>query len=174
MNIDMNMNNRIKEVRLSMKLSQAKFAQKIGFSQGAIRDVELGKCGVSDRLILSMSKELGISEKWLRTGEGDMHAQTNADAVAQAIDLLADTYKMNSYEKAMMRNYFEMTPEARQGFQTFLKEIAPAMKAEADEMVAEDRAEYISTKTSNLDTTAEELHEMIDELYETKAEEPSA
>lgn len=144
--IDKSMNNRVKEVRMSMGVSQAKFADKIGFSQGGIKGIELGKCNVSDRVILSMQKELGVSEEWLRTGNGTMYAQPEANTksvIEQALDLLDKQYNMDKYEKAMMKSYFEMTPAARQGFQTFLKEIAPALAAEADEKkVAESAAEY--------------------------------
>ena len=106
-----------------MELSQAKFAQKIEFSQGAIRDVELGKCGVSDRLILAMNKYLGVNEEWLRTGNGSMYAQTDKkDAVEQALNILMAKYNMDKFEIAMMKNYLEMSPEAKQGFKTFLKE----------------------------------------------------
>lgn len=170
-------NNRVKEVRQSMELSQAKFAQKIEFSQGAIRDVELGKCGVSDRLILAMNKYLGVNEEWLRTGNGSMYAQTDKkDAVGQALNILMAKYNMDKFEIAMMKNYLEMSPEAKQGFKTFLKEVAPTIKAEADEgRVAEGPAGYEAVeKVSNMDSTAEELHQMVDELYEAKDKEPSA
>ena len=137
-------NNRVKEVRQSMELSQAKFAQKIGFSQSAIKDVEIGKCKVTDRLILAMNKYLGINEEWLRTGNGSMYAQTDKkDAVEQALNILMAKYNMDKFEIAMMKNYLEMSPEAKQGFKTFLKEVAPTIKAEADEgSVAEGPAGY--------------------------------
>ena len=170
-------NNRVKEVRQSMELSQAKFAQKIEFSQGAIRDVELGKCKVSDRVILAMNKYLGVNEEWLRTGNGSMYAQTDKkDAVEQALNILMAKYNMDKFEIAMMKNYLEMSPEAKQGFKTFLKEVAPTIKAEADEgRVAEGPAGYEAVeKVSNMDSTAEELHQMVDELYEAKDKEPSA
>ena len=170
-------NNRVKEVRQSMELSQAKFAQKIGFSQGGIKDVEIGKCKVTDRLILAMNKYLGINEEWLRTGNGSMYAQTDKkDAVEQALNILMAKYNMDKFEIAMMKNYLEMSPEAKQGFKTFLKEVAPTIKAEADEgRVAEGPAGYEAVeKVSNMDSTAEELHQMVDELYEAKDKEPSA
>ena len=170
-------NNRVKEVRQSMELSQAKFAQKIGFSQGGIKDVEIGKCKVTDRLILAMNKYLGINEEWLRTGNGSMYAQTDKkDAVEQALNILMAKYNMDKFEIAMMKNYLEMSPEAKQGFKTFLKEVAPTIKAEADEgRVAEGPAGYeVVEKVSNMDSTAEELHQMVDELYEAKDKEPSA
>lgn len=61
MNNEMNtdMNSRVKEVRLSLGLSQAKFAQKIGFSQGGIKGVEVNTSRVTDRLILAMNKYQG-------------------------------------------------------------------------------------------------------------------
>lgn len=170
-------NNRVKEVRQSMKLSQAKFAQKIGFSQGGINDVEKCKCGVSDRFIFAMNKYLGVNEEWLRTGNGSMYAQTDKkDAVEQALNILMAKYNMDKFEIAMMKNYLEMSPEAKQGFKTFLKEVAPTIKAEADEgRVAEGPAGYeVVEKVSNMDSTAEELHQMVDELYEAKDKEPSA
>ncbi len=170
-------NNRVKEVRQSMELSQAKFAQKIGFSQSAIKDVEIGKCKVTDRLILAMNKYLGVNEEWLRTGNGSMYAQTDKkDAVEQALNILMAKYNMDKFEIAMMKNYLEMSPEAKQGFKTFLKEVAPTIKAEADEgRVAEGPAGYEAVeKVSNMDSTAEELHQMVDELYEAKDKEPSA
>lgn len=170
-------NNRVKEVRQSMKLSQAKFAQKIGFSQGGINDVEKCKCGVSDRFIFAMNKYLGVNEEWLRTGNGSMYAQTDKkDAVEQALNILMAKYSMDKFEIAMMKNYLEMSPEAKQGFKTFLKEIAPTIEAEADEgIVAEGPAGYKTVeKVSNMDSTAEELHQMVDELYEAKDKEPSA
>ena len=137
-------NNRVKEVRQSMELSQAKFAQKIGFSQGGIKDVEIGKCKVTDRLILAMNKYLGVNEEWLRTGNGSMYAQTDKkDAVEQALNILMAKYNMDKFEIAMMKNYLEMSPEAKQGFKTFLKEIAPTIEAETDEgKVAEGPAGY--------------------------------
>lgn len=170
-------NNRVKEVRQSMELSQAKFAQKIGFSQGGINDVEKCKCGVSDRFIFAMNKYLGVNEEWLRTGNGSMYAQTDKkDAVEQALNILMAKYNMDKFEIAMMKNYLEMSPEAKQGFKTFLKEVAPTIKAEADEgRVAEGPAGYeVVEKVSNMDSTAEELHQMVDELYEAKDKEPSA
>ena len=170
-------NNRVKEVRQSMNLSQAKFAQEIGFSQGGIKGIELGKCKVSDRVILAMNKYLGVNEEWLRTGNGSMYAQTDKkDAVEQALNILMAKYNMDKFEIAMMKNYLEMSPEAKQGFKTFLKEVAPTIKAEADEgRVAEGPAGYeVVEKVSNMDSTAEELHQMVDELYEAKDKEPSA
>ena len=106
-----------------------------------------------------------------------MYAQTDKkDAVEQALNILMAKYNMDKFEIAMMKNYLEMSPEAKQGFKTFLKEVAPTIKAEADEgRVAEGPAGYeVVEKVSNMDSTAEELHQMVDELYEAKDKEPSA
>ena len=68
------------------------------------------------------------------------------EALAPNIDIMFSAMLSICYSKfeiAMMKNYLEMSPEAKQGFKTFLKEVAPTIKAEADEgRVAEGPAGY--------------------------------
>lgn len=68
----MTVNQRIKEVRLALGLSQAKFAQAISISNGYIAGIELGNRNVNDRLIKLVSATYNVSEEWLKTGEGSM------------------------------------------------------------------------------------------------------
>ena len=51
-------NNRVKEVRQSMNLSQAKFAQEIGFSQGGIKGIENGFALVTAPCTLRQIKKM--------------------------------------------------------------------------------------------------------------------
>lgn len=70
------MNNRIKAVRKSLKMTQQKFAEKIGLKQNSLALIESGKRNTSDQTILSICREYGVNEQWLRTGEGEMFVQT--------------------------------------------------------------------------------------------------
>ncbi|MDL2294240.1 helix-turn-helix domain-containing protein [Ruminococcaceae bacterium OttesenSCG-928-D13] len=65
-------NQRVKQVRQALKLSQAKFAMAIYISNGYIAGIELEKRNVNDRLIKLICITFNVREKWLRTGEGDM------------------------------------------------------------------------------------------------------
>ncbi|GHU32575.1 hypothetical protein FACS1894172_09460 [Spirochaetia bacterium] len=64
--------NRLIELRKSLKLTQAEFAEKLDITQATVSARELGKIGMSDKEIKSLCNEFGVNEMWLRTGEGDV------------------------------------------------------------------------------------------------------
>lgn len=61
---------RIKMVRKSMGLTQLGFGEKIGVKGNTVTNYENGLRTPSDAVILSISRECNVNEKWLRTGEG--------------------------------------------------------------------------------------------------------
>lgn len=69
------MNNRIKEIRKTKNLTQVEFAARLGLKQNSIAQIEMGKRNPSDQVILSICREFGVNELWLRTGEGAMEKQ---------------------------------------------------------------------------------------------------
>lgn len=73
------MSNRIKEIRTSLGLSQQEFADRIGVKRGAIANYEIGRNEPIDAVITLICREFGVSEHWLRTGEGEMFVQISRD-----------------------------------------------------------------------------------------------
>ena len=73
------MNNRVKEIRKYVGLTQEKFAQSIGVSRSNVTNVELGKIQLTDRLIKTICSVYNVDENWLRTGEGEMFISLNSD-----------------------------------------------------------------------------------------------
>lgn len=73
------MNERISTVRKSAGLTQEEFATAIGLSKNFIWMIEKGDRVPSDRTIADICREFGISEHWLRTGEGEMQIQVSED-----------------------------------------------------------------------------------------------
>jgi transcriptional regulator with XRE-family HTH domain len=69
---NMSINERIKQVRQSLNLSQAKFAKDISISNGYIAGIELGNRKVNDRIVKLICSAYGVNEMWLKTGEGKM------------------------------------------------------------------------------------------------------
>lgn len=65
------MNDRIKAIRKNAKMTQQAFADALGLTQNFITQVETGAKNVSDRTVRDICREFGVSEKWLRTGEGE-------------------------------------------------------------------------------------------------------
>ena len=65
-------NERIRKVREALGLTQRQFAPKVGIAQTAISMLETGNNTVTDKVIKIICSELGVNEKWMRTGKGEM------------------------------------------------------------------------------------------------------
>ena len=72
-------NDRIKEARKSLGLTQDKFGERLGVGRSAISNIEAGSRGVTDQLRLSVCREFNVNEDWLRTGEGSMFSEPDED-----------------------------------------------------------------------------------------------
>ena len=81
----MSINQRVKEVRAALGLSQAKFAKEISVSNGYIAGIELGKRGVNDRLVKLICAAFQVREEWLREGKGEMF-QPAPNALSQRME----------------------------------------------------------------------------------------
>lgn len=73
------MNDRIKKVRTALGLSQQEFADRIGIKRGAVANYEVGRNEPIDAVISLICREFNVSERWLRTGEGEMFVQISRD-----------------------------------------------------------------------------------------------
>ena len=73
------MNERLKELRKELKLTQQEFANKIGISRGNIGAYEVGKNKISDAVISLICTKFHVNEDWLRTGNGDMFIEMTKD-----------------------------------------------------------------------------------------------
>ena len=72
-------NERVKELRKALGLTQEKFGERIGVKKSAISQIENGSNGVTDQLRLAVCREFRVSEEWMRTGEGEMFVEPDED-----------------------------------------------------------------------------------------------
>lgn len=73
------MNNRIKELRKQLRLTQQQFAERIGSVQNTITGYETGRRVPSGQVIALICREFNVNETWLRTGEGEMFAPVDPE-----------------------------------------------------------------------------------------------
>lgn len=66
------MNNRIRELRKALNLSQKSFGAKIGLKQGAISHIEKDGSTVTEYNIKTICNQFHVNEDWLRPGTGTM------------------------------------------------------------------------------------------------------
>jgi len=88
----MTINERIKEVRSTLKLSQRAFAKAVYVSNGYLADIELGHNEVKDRLIHLISSAFSVNKHWLLTGEGRMFNSTQEEKLERITALFNELY----------------------------------------------------------------------------------
>ena len=72
-------NERIKDLRKALGLTQERFGERVGLKKSAISQIESGVNGVTDQLRLAVCREFNVSEDWLRTGGGSMFVEPDED-----------------------------------------------------------------------------------------------
>ena len=72
----MTVNQRLKEARKTLKMSQKDFAAAICISNTFLASLENETRKVNDRIIKLCSMVFGISETWLKEGKGEMLTKT--------------------------------------------------------------------------------------------------
>jgi transcriptional regulator with XRE-family HTH domain len=90
---DFSVNERIRKVREAKGLRQDEFADGINMSRTYISTIETNGRVVKDRVIKLICFTYGVSEKWLRSGAGEMFdkAQDNRiDRIIQIFQKLDD------------------------------------------------------------------------------------
>jgi len=65
-----NLNDRIKEIRKIVGLSQEEFGKRLSITKASISRIESGINNPSDQTIKLICSEFNVNEEWLRTGAG--------------------------------------------------------------------------------------------------------
>lgn len=74
------MNERIKELRRALKISQEKFGARIKISGASVSKIESGENNPSEQTLSLIISEFNVSEAWLRSGVGGMFKVSNGEA----------------------------------------------------------------------------------------------
>lgn len=83
------MEQRLKLLRKKLGLTQEEFALSLGIKRSAISNYEIGRNEPIDAVVSLICREFGASEKWLRTGEGEMFVKrTEEDELTAAVERL--------------------------------------------------------------------------------------
>jgi transcriptional regulator with XRE-family HTH domain len=102
--------NRIKELRKALNLSQQEFADRLNIKRGAVANYEIGRNAPIDAVISLICREFSVNEFWLRTGEGEMFRQkTRAQEIA---DFAASLYdNPTSFQAKLVTVLAKLEPE---------------------------------------------------------------
>lgn len=105
------MKDRIKVVRKALGLNQTDFGSKIGVKQGTVAAYESGARIPLDSVIVSICREFNVSERWLRTGEGEMFVQLSREEEITkfAMEIIRDPD--SEFQRQAISILAKLTPE---------------------------------------------------------------
>ena len=69
------MQDRIKELRKSLGLTQKDFGERLGVQANTITSYESGVRTPNNSMILAICREYGVNETWLRTGDASQEKE---------------------------------------------------------------------------------------------------
>ena len=155
------MNKRIKQIRRELGLTQAEFASRIGLKQNSIALIESGKRNISNQAILSICREFGVSEEWLRYGTGEAFVPNIDDE----LEALVKRYGLSSADKVLIERYMGLKADSRETIINFIIDAAASLKnvdvkASSDdnlhalldqELAAQKKVEEKSTSSTSID-----------------------
>lgn len=92
------MNERLKQLRKALDLTQQEFSDRIGGKRNTVAKYETGVNSPSAAVISLICREFNVNEDWLRTGQGEMfREQTRDEQIASFIGSLqfdeSDSFK---------------------------------------------------------------------------------
>lgn len=115
----MELKDRIKYLRETLKISQEEFGEKIGVARNTIANYEIGNRTPKDVTLKSICREFNVNYLWLTEGTGDMFM----GVPETIIDELVVQYDLNDVETEILKNYLTLTKEQRQVVQEYLRKI---------------------------------------------------
>lgn len=119
---------RIKQIRKAVGLTQGEFAERIGLSRNYIAMIEIGQREPSERTIADICRVFGVSKLWLDTGEGEMYVKRSLN---QELDMMV-TALMNdadeNFKKRFVAALLQVPPEGWDAIEEFVGKLSTAEK----------------------------------------------
>lgn len=119
------MNERIKELRKALSLTQQEFAERLSLKRNTIATYEMGKSVPSDRTITDICEKYNVNEEWLRNGTGEMfRSEEENSIIAKATMLLGEK---DPLFEAFIDTYSKLTPKNRELLYQFMTDFSQSL-----------------------------------------------
>jgi transcriptional regulator with XRE-family HTH domain len=103
------MNNRLKELRKELGLSQKDFGDKILISKDHISSLETGRRSFTERIIRDICSKFHVNEDWLVNGKGNKFTDltNNIDAPEYIKDMLRKFLTLSKSDRRKMEHILD-------------------------------------------------------------------
>ena len=124
------LNERVKELRQALGLTQQEFAARIGSVQNTITGYETGRRSPSGQVISLICKEFHVNETWLRTGEGEMFLPQSTDLV----DQLSREFGLGLYGQQLLATYLGLSEADKRAVERFVAQLVQNVQTAEDQL----------------------------------------
>lgn len=128
----MSIGTQIKIFRKSLKKTQAEFGELLGAGRDVISNYEIGRVKPTDTFIQLLVSKYNVSEKWLRTGQGEMLQKSETTLFAA----FAKRYDLTPAEQQVARYLLALSSDERQQILKHLTGLAKAIQSAQDDDAA--------------------------------------
>ena len=111
------MNQRVKELRKALHLSQSQFGKKLCVTGPAISRIEKGDRAVTDQMAKAICNEFNVHPDWLYNGTGEMLREFPSPLMEQ----LAQEFKLDELEQEFIQDFLTLDATERQIIARFLR-----------------------------------------------------
>lgn len=153
----MTINDRVKQLRKALGLTQVEFGKRIAVAQGYLTNIEKGSRDVTEKILKIICHEFNVSEEWLRTGQGEMFIQTESFS----LDEFAKKSNLSALEYDIIRGYMELDEGTRRSLLSHFAsifsrhaEIAAAREVDIEAEVASFRRELEQEKSMKMSSVS--------------------
>lgn len=116
------MNERIKQLRKKLGMSQDEFGRILGVTRGVIANIELNRAAIKPLFIDLLCTTYNVNEDWLRSGAGDMFAPVSKEQ--EFHQLLTDIeYSNDDFIKNLLRAYWKLSENERAVIRKLIAEL---------------------------------------------------
>lgn len=102
------MNERVKQLRKALNLSQEKFGDILGVGKTAVSKWERGAVTLPEYTIKLICKEFNVDYIWLTTGQGEMFHQSDDDVEAAIEEIM---HGENEFHKNLFKTFAKLGEE---------------------------------------------------------------
>ncbi len=118
----MSINDRVREVRNALTLTQKDFGQRLAIAQSYLTNIETGKREVTEKIQKLVCLQFNVNEDWLRDGQGEMFRQDTASVVEQ----LTREYSLDAIDRAIVEGFLQLDHAQRAVIKKYIENVARA------------------------------------------------
>lgn len=121
------MNNRLRELRKKLGLTQREFAEKVGIKQNTVAQYEMGRNNPIDAVVALICRRWNVNEDWLRSGIGSMFVEQTRDEQIAAFIGRIQSVEDDTFKKKFISMLSEMNESEWELLENMVKKLSKEM-----------------------------------------------